>query len=331
MGGISTAGLDKLLARFASLRIAVLGDLALDCYWTVDPAAAVPSVETGKPTRPVREQRYAPGAAGNVACNLNALGCEQVSVFGIVGPDPWGAELRRQLARPGIDTTAILVQEDDWFTTAYVKPHVNGEEQNRLDFGDFNRLADASTDALLSRLSAALAAVDTVIINAQARAGIHTPYLREQLSRLVAANPNHSFVVDSRAPETMYPGCVLKLNREEAARCCNRNSDATTLAAALFARRRQPVFVTDGAAGIAAHDAAGPATAAGLPAPAELDPTGAGDAALAGLTAALAAGGTAAEAAAIGNLAAAVTIRKLQQTGTATIAEIRQLAAETTT
>jgi len=53
---ISRHGLEDLLARFPALHIGVIGDFALDCYWTVDPAAELPSVETGKPTRPVAEQ-----------------------------------------------------------------------------------------------------------------------------------------------------------------------------------------------------------------------------------------------------------------------------------
>jgi len=46
-------------AGFATrgLRLALVGDFALDAYWFLDPAKSAPSLETGLPTRPIRIQR----------------------------------------------------------------------------------------------------------------------------------------------------------------------------------------------------------------------------------------------------------------------------------
>jgi len=57
-----------------------------------------------------------------------------------------------------------------------------------------------------------------------------------------------------------------------------------------------------------------------------IDPVGAGDTAVSAVAAALAAGGTLEEAGEMGNLAAAVTVKKLRETGTATGAEILDVA-----
>lgn len=337
MFSISDTELEQLFSRFSGLRIGVIGDFALDCYWTVDPAAALPSVETGKPTNPVTQQRYAAGAAGNVSADLAALGCKQVAAFGVTGKDPWGEELKRILVELNIDVTGMICQENEWATVAYVKPHINGTEQSRIDFGDFNRLHDSSTEKLLAALNTALPQLDAVVINAQARSGIHSPALREGLEKLITAYPEKIFTVDSREPETMYPGGILKINNLELARVCNcaaDNGDAflpEQLMKALtefYALRKQTVFVTCGAQGIIVCDSRGITAVPAIEWDGEMDTTGAGDAAMAAITAALAAGATPAQAALTGNLAAGVCIRKTHQTGTATPAEMREVRAD---
>ncbi len=328
---------DRVLNRFPDLNIGVLGDMALDGYWIEAPEAAVPSLETGLPTRPVRTQRYAPGAAANVARNLEALGCGRVHLFGVVGADPWGAELRRLLDSPRMDTRGLYEQRDRWATVAYIKPHVAESEQARWDFGDFNQLAEETADAVIERLDAEWPRLDALFLNVQARSGIHTGYLRDKLSARIAAQPGRICVLDSREPEALYPGCVLKLNAAEAARLCGGTAepdieptlpDAAAWAKKLYARQQNPVFVTAGRRGIAAHDESGASSVAGIESPDPVDPTGAGDAVAAAVTAGLAAGAGAAAAAALGNLAAAISVRKLRRTGTATPAEIRALLFE---
>lgn len=329
----STADLSTLLARLAEVRIGVVGDFALDCYWQVVPDAATTSVETGKATRPVSEQRYAPGAAGNVAVNLRALKCGTVKPFGVIGNDPWGHALRRLMQAQGIDDSGLIEQDEGWSTNAYVKPLVKGVEQARIDFGDFNELSARSSDRLLDRLSQAMPRLDILVINAQARSGIHTERLRRGLAGLIAASEGCRFIVDSRDSEGLYEGCALKINDFEAARHCGlphgeegvARSDLLTAAETLYARQGHPLFITRGAEGILVYDDAG---ATEIPAPCccgEIDTVGAGDAALAGIAAATAAGATPCDAAVVGNLAAGVSIRKVRQTGSATPEEILSL------
>ncbi len=334
---LSRLELEDLLARFPALHIGVIGDFALDCYWTVDPAAELPSVETGKPTRPVATQRYAAGAAGNVVADLAALGCGRICAFGVVGQDPWGSELLRLLqSGGGTDTDGMLVQPRDWDTVAYVKPHIAGVEQNRFDFGDFNRLHQQTADRLIEILDKALPRLGALVINAQARSGLHDAYLRPRLTALIKAHPDCLYTIDTRDPLAMYPGGILKLNDIEASRVCGLpipigeripHQQACAAARTLFETRRQPVFVTCGPDGMVVCDQHGLAEIDGIPLQGELDTTGAGDAAMAGITAALASQAAPRHAACIGNLAAAVCATKLHQTGTATPAEILALLA----
>ena len=66
--------LDELVSRFRALRVGVIGDFSLDRYFDIDPARAELSIETGLPVHNVTRVRCQPGAAGNIAQNLGALG-----------------------------------------------------------------------------------------------------------------------------------------------------------------------------------------------------------------------------------------------------------------
>ena len=334
---------DDLLRDIRPLRVAVIGDFCLDVYLVLDPAAAEISVETGLPTRPVAEQRYSLGGAGNVAANLAALGCAEVRAFGVIGEDPFGAEMARILRRTGIDTGGLLTQGAEWDTCTYTKVLESGEaghrESNRIDYGTFNRLRPDTADRLAARLAGALAGgrVDAVIINQQVRHGVHTERLRCGLQNLIRRHPDTPWVTDSRDFAGDFAGTVLKLNEAEAAAVAEgalgsggAPQPAPAAARELFRRWGKPVFVTRGDRGCLVCDAGGVIE---LPAPGcltDIDPVGAGDAFLAGLTAALAAGRDPRAAAAFAGLAAGVTVTKLHRTGTASPREIAELARRQT-
>ena len=132
--------LNELLDRIRGVRIGVIGDFCIDAYWELDTGEAELSLETGKPTRGVRSQRYIPGGGGNVASNVAALGCGKVLAFGVIGPDLFGRELTSLLGERGIDTSALVIQEHEWETPVYAKPYLAEAEQERIDFGRWNTM-----------------------------------------------------------------------------------------------------------------------------------------------------------------------------------------------
>lgn len=330
---------DDLLSDIRPLRVAVIGDYCLDVYLVLDPSSTETSVETGLPTRAVTEQRYSLGGAGNVAANLAAIGCTQVRAFGVIGEDPFGAEIARILRRTGIDTGGVLTQGEKWDSCAYTKVlearKAGQRESNRIDYGTFNRLRPENADRLAARLGGALADghVDAVIVNQQVRHGVHTDRLRRSLRDLIRRHPDTPWVTDSRDFADDFAGTVRKLNEAEAVAAaggalasCDRLRSAPAAAHELFRRWGKPLFVTRGERGCLACDGGGVIE---LPAPkmsADVDPVGAGDAFLAGLTAALAAGRDPGVAAAFAVLTAGVTVTKLHRTGTASPREIGDLA-----
>ena len=102
--------LQQLLNDITRARVAVVGDFCLDVYWFIDRSRAETSLETGIETRPVREQRYTLGGAGNVVMNFLDMGVGQVHVFGVTGADPFGQEMRRLLSDPRVESSGLLTQ-----------------------------------------------------------------------------------------------------------------------------------------------------------------------------------------------------------------------------
>ncbi|MEY4308835.1 MAG: hypothetical protein RL422_1038, partial [Bacteroidota bacterium] len=154
--------LETILARIQQLRIAVMGDFALDFYFDIQTSTGEFSLETAKEVHLASQPRAYLGGAGNVAKNLAILGA-QVSAFGVRGNDLFGREMAYQMATLGIDATNIQVTEID--TPTYSKPLRNKEELNRIDFGTKSSQFQLHTSALLAALQAN--AFDWIIFNEQ--------------------------------------------------------------------------------------------------------------------------------------------------------------------
>ena len=327
---LTTDGLAALLARIATLRCGVVGDFALDVYFDYREDTGDVSLETGKTVFHAGQLRASPGAAGNVVMNLLALRPRAAHVFGVVGPDLHGRELRHCLADAGADTAGLVVQPTGWDTQTYVKPHRDATEQNRLDFGCENAVAPASHQAVLAALAAALPALDVLLINQQFRAPLLTPDFAEGLNALLARHPRVVALADCRDAADLLRGVIQKLTTGEVARLLGvepadpqaEGACRAQLAAAV-ARMGGPVLLTRSEYGLLVGAPDGAVVAQpGVMILDDTDPVGAGDTCAAAFAACRGAGASWAEAAAVANLAASVTVRKLGQTGTATPAEI---------
>jgi rfaE bifunctional protein kinase chain/domain len=329
--------LQKILDKIGSAKIAVVGDFCLDAYWFIDETMSEISIETNQVTRPVSKQKYSLGGAGNVTSNLAALGVKDIRVFGVIGDDPFGAEMVRIMKDSGIKSDNLLVQEEKWSTHTYAKPYLNDKELNRVDFGNYNSLSKKTADLLIANLTAQIPEVDIVIINQQVPSGIHTVYFKQKLLSVIHRFPKKNFIVDSRNFNDYYNGTIRKMNDTEAARLCNVNKkpdetvsyfECTSFAKELFKRFSKPLFITRGSRGSLIIDEQGISEIPGLMILAETDTVGAGDSFLAGAASALAAGFNMEEAARIGSFVAGVTVQKLFQTGTATPEEVMNIGQD---
>ncbi len=331
---MTSSRLGELIAAIGGARVGVVGDFCIDSYYIIDMSASESSLETGIATHPVREQRHTLGGAGNVMANLRAMGAGKLSAFAVIGPDLIGAELMRQLAALGVDAGGVICQPKNWQTHCYLKPIVDGEETNRCDFGVFNEVSHETTRALLAALDAALPDLDTLIINQQFEKGLHSAEFQAGLEALLRKHHKVIALADCRRLREAYPSAIRKLNDHEAARLCGKNHGprepiprivALEAGSQLHAAGKRPVFITRGRNGCLVIDDAATHEIPGLHIIKKTDPVGAGDSMMAGIAACLAVGATPAEAATFGNFVAGVTVQKLQQTGTASPAEIRAI------
>jgi len=277
------------------------------------------------------------GGAGNVTNNLAAMGVGDVRAFGVIGDDPFAAAMVTLMQKAGIKTNNLLTQKNNWSTHVYAKPYILDVEQNRIDFGNFNKLSNTVANQLIQNLKNEIPGVDVVIINEQVISGIHTNYFKKKLVNLIQQFPDKIFIVDSRNYSDFYDGAYRKMNDTEAANLAGIEKDPSDMvlysevkmaAKVLFEKFKKPLFITRGARGSMIIDKNGITDIFGLLIITKIDSVGAGDSYLAGAAATLAAGHSMELAAEIGTFVAGVTVQKLFQTGTASPEEILQIGLD---
>jgi rfaE bifunctional protein kinase chain/domain len=334
---MNTDQLKKIIGEIKDVKIAVVGDFCLDAYWFIDESKAEISIETGQMTRPIQQQKYSLGGAGNVTANIAAMGVADIRAFGVLGADPFGAEMVKIMQDTSIKTNNLLIQKEDWSTHVYTKPFVKDVEQGRIDFGNFNQLTEKTADQLIENLNNEVSEVDVVIINQQVLSGIHIEYFKRKLVEVIQQFPDKKFIVDSRNYNDHYDGAYRKMNDIEAANLCGFKKDPDDVvlyeeikeaAETLFKRYKKPLFITRGERGSVVVNENGVIDIAGLLIMSSIDSVGAGDSYLAGAASTLAAGYNMVQAAEIGSFVAGVTVQKLFQTGTATPEEIMEIGKD---
>ena len=323
--------LTQLLSKVTDGRVGLIGDLCLDLYWVADMKKSQLSRETPHFPLPVVQERYAPGGAGNVACNMAALKPGKLVVLGVIGADWRGGLLVQSLQEQGIATDRIITANDR-VTNTYIKPLRTGisdvvYEDPRLDFENYTPLSESTENKLLDLLEKTAKEVDVLCVSDQMEHGCITPKIREYLCKL--GKQGLTVIVDSRSRGGLYDHVILKPNEVEAAailgekfhtledahRMCKALSEKTGAAAVITLGDRGSMLCEEGKTiHCPAHKVEPP-----------VDFCGAGDTFLSGLGVFLAAGASLHQAARAATLCSAVTVKKLHTTGTATAEEILEL------
>ncbi|HET55206.1 MAG TPA: D-glycero-beta-D-manno-heptose-7-phosphate kinase, partial [Ignavibacteria bacterium] len=114
MMNISKTRFKQLLKNFEGKKIAVIGDMMLDCYFwgdvkRISPEAPVPVVE-------IDDEFFRFGGAANVALNIHSLGGVPFPL-GIIGNDNDGRVFSELINQNGIDFTGLIVDESRPTTT----------------------------------------------------------------------------------------------------------------------------------------------------------------------------------------------------------------------
>jgi rfaE bifunctional protein kinase chain/domain len=329
--------LQEVFDKISKVKIAVYGDFCLDAYWIMDPRGSEVSVETGLQAEAVDRHYYSPGGAGNVVANVAALRPAAIKVIGVVGDDIYGRELSTQLQGLGADISSLVIQREDFDTYTYLKKHVEGEEQPRVDFGVYNRRSPETDKKILAGIRDALEHFDAMIFNQQVPGSLTNASFIDEANALFEEFRDKIVVLDSRHYNDKFRGVVRKVNDIEllALRAIHADpkedvplKEVVQHAEAVYRETGKPVFTTCGSRGIVAMDAEGPHHIPGIQFTSKLDTVGAGDTVISALTLCLAAGIAPARAAEVANYGAGVTVQKLYTTGTASREEILEVSAD---
>jgi len=334
---LSIEELTRILDGFKGRKIAVLGDFYLDRYiWGnmegISREAPVPIVR-------VEHDVYSPGAAGNTALNVQALGAEVYAV-GVVGEDIAGEIMRREFAQRGIDDTALLTdgaRHTPTFSKIYAASyHGKRQQVARFDRENESGLSPSMEEALLSHLEETVERVDALIVADYAEVpgtGTITDRVLRAAGEIARVQDTPS-VGDSRDRIAEFARFTAVVpNDYEAAMAVGAYhlhssgdiDDQTVIESGGCLLERtddESVIITRGARGMTVFRREGWTHVPTVPAQGEIDVTGAGDTVTAIISLALASRVDLVHAAEIGNLAGAVTVGKLGTTGTASRDEL---------
>ncbi len=329
---------ERVVDQAKDMSIAVVGDFCLDHYIHVSDEGLEVSVETGLKTRSVHRSAVYAGGAGNLTVNLKTLGVARVHAIGVIGPDMYGRELQHLLRVSGVDIESLIVGDATYVTQVYTKVYEQGIEAPRLDLGDYNSLSADTLERVLDRIHAISRTVDLVLVNQQLKTGLFGQTSRVAVIEALRSSQAGMMIVDSRDYGREFTDVHLKMNEQELRRYHSQtdSDDAVSttdsekpieqMSENLARTHGAPVIVTLGSSGCLVSSKDNVYEIPGVVVSGPVDTVGAGDAFLSGTAIAFASGLDLPSAASLGALVASVTIRKVQQPGTATQNELRTAA-----
>jgi rfaE bifunctional protein kinase chain/domain len=321
-----SGGLAGYLGRFASLRVAVVGDYIADEFIYGNTSRI--SREAPVLVLDFQRREVIPGGGGNAAMNAAALG-GKVAAIGAIGDGGVGKGLCEALRRRRIDTELLLC-DPQRVTPTKMRILAGGrntarQQVIRVDHEKRIPLDDemeAKVIAAVGRL--ADGGADAIIVSDYGL-GVVTLAVREAIQ---AAARRIVVTVDSRyAGDRFHEVTAITPNEEEVQTLLGYWPEGDKLdaagAALLERTRARGVLITRGSQGMSLFEREAPRRDIPIFGTDEVaDVTGAGDTVIAAFTLSLAAGASMAEAAEIANRAAGLVVMKM---GTAVV-EAEELA-----
>ena len=312
MISVSLKKLNGLKNNFKGKRIAVIGDLMLDCYFwgavsRISPEAPVPVVE-------VDEEFYRFGGAMNVAYNIQTLGGVPFPI-GVIGNDNEGKLFRGLLNKTGITDKGIVVDRKRP-TTAKTRVIANEQHVVRIDKEKTNPIAAQAENKILDLLKKQIKNIDAVILQDYNK-GVMTERLIKEVvtictkaKKIVTVDPkfNNFFSYQNVT--------VFKPNRKEAEDAfgirIKSAADVTNAGIKLLEKLKSKfVLLTLGEEGIALFENGKPERRIPTKARKVSDVSGAGDTVISTLTMALTAGADIYDAAYLANYAGGLVCQEV--------------------
>ena len=184
-------GLAALVRGFKGRRCLVIGDVMLDVFERGRAERLAP--DTPAPVVTDVRKESSPGGAANVAANLAALGAE-VTLLGVVGDDPSGAELLRGLNQIGVRTDNVFRLSGR--ATVMKKRLVAGDATlARVDSGDKKPLMGAAEVEFAGRAAALAQSAEVVVVSDYSGGGV-----TQEVADALAATDHGCVLLDSKDP-----------------------------------------------------------------------------------------------------------------------------------
>jgi D-beta-D-heptose 7-phosphate kinase/D-beta-D-heptose 1-phosphate adenosyltransferase len=320
------------LDQLSDYRIAVIGDVMLDCYMSgtvsrISPEAPVPVMR-------VTDEHAVPGGAANVAANLASLGLS-VNLVGLAGRDAARDELITLLAKMGdIDCTGIVAVPGRRTTR---KLRVIGAHQQivRVDHEDAIPCSAEIEADFLNVIGSAIDNADVIILSDYGKGVCSDRAIRTVIDRANAAGKK-VLIDPKRLDLAIYRGAfVITPNRKELTDAtgmpCETDDEAAQAAARAQEMSGANILLTRSEKGMSFFPVDGTPFHLATVAQDVFDVSGAGDTVVAVLAAAIAADMPIRDGMRMANHAAGIVVSKL---GTASVTReelAASLLAESTT
>lgn len=211
MINVSLKKLNTLRKNFSRKKIAVIGDLMLDCYYwggvkRISPEAPVPVVE-------IDNEFYRFGGAMNVAYNISTLGGIPVT-FGVIGNDYDGKIFKKLLAEKNIPDMGIIVDAQRP-TTAKTRVIANNQHIVRIDKEETSEISGKTENKILNLLRKEINKIDAIILEDYNKGVLSSSLIQHVIE--IAKKHNKPVTVDPKFHNFFsYQGVtVFKPNRKE--------------------------------------------------------------------------------------------------------------------
>jgi D-beta-D-heptose 7-phosphate kinase / D-beta-D-heptose 1-phosphate adenosyltransferase len=321
-------GLASLLNTFPRSRIAVIGDLMLDEYlWghieRISPEAPVPILNLVRRSSTL-------GGAGNVVENLRGFGAG-VTVFGVVGEDQTGQQIRNLLLSHGADTAGVIIDPPRKSTRKVRLMSLEHSQQVfRLDEESTSTLDQGVEDKVIGMIGAMTDDIQAVVCSDYLK-GVLSERVLAAAFKVARGRGIRSIVAPKDSDPEKYRGAhVLMPNSRELmqlAKGIGKSDEAIKRSARrlILDLSLEGLVVTRGSEGMSLFESTNndfrqvdiPTTARSV-----YDVTGAGDTAIAAFAAAVASGSDLETAARVANIAAGIKVGK-RGTASVSLDEIR--------
>ena len=317
------------LDLFTKRRVAVIGDLMLDCYLYGDVSRISP--EAPVPVMLAVSERTVPGGAANVAANLASLGLG-VHIVGLTGRDDGREELIAMLHAMGDVDCEGVIAASDRRTTRKLRVISAHQQIVRIDHEDAKPCSGAVEAEFIRAMRRAIDATDVTILSDYGKGVCSDSLLREAID--YARATGKTILVDPKKRDfSLYRGAsVLTPNRKELTDATGMPCEDDVQAAAAVAKAQEAcgadVLLTRSDKGMSLFPIDGHPIHMATVAQDVFDVSGAGDTVMAVLAASLAAELPIVEGMRMANHAAGIVVSKL---GTASVTRdelIVSLAAE---